>query len=433
MEIHHSNNNPVVAESSPAMDFPQHFRCPISMELMKDPVTISTGVTYERKNIERWFYTYQKNTCPATMQSLDVTMEIITPNHTLKRLIQSWLQNGKSKTTYSPPSPPLVSGKHDEVLSLLKVIDQSTPFKVSSLKKLRCLVEIGDDLIKIDIKKSGGIEVLVKIIVQILVENSDFIAFRACEEALAILQQIPLCEEDEEELQLLMKPECVKSFAIMLQRGSSEARFCTVSLFHRMGKVDYHWNHVIKDEGIDFFKSLLEIVSDEICTKASSCALHVLIDILEASKKSRLKAIEAGAVCTLIELLPDANKSKCERIMHLIKLICECADGRLAFVEHGLGIAAISKKMLNVSSTATKIGVKILWLICSSHPTEKVLEEMLMFGSVKKLVAILHIAGTSTTKDRVIKIFKMHANSWTKYPCFPRELKDYLGLNIDFC
>lgn len=89
-------------------------------------------------------------------------------------------------------------------------------------------------------------------------------------------------------------------------------------------------------------------------------------------KKSRLKAIEAGAVCTLIELLPDSNKSKCEEIMMLIKLLCECAEGRLAFIEHGLGIAAISKKMLNVSSTATKLGVKILWLICSSNPTEKV-------------------------------------------------------------
>lgn len=409
------------------MEFPEDFRCPISMELMKEPVTISTGVTYERKNIERWFHAYKKNTCPATMQSID-TLEM-TPNHTLKRLIQAWLEiNGKSK------SPILPSSRHDELVSLLKSIE-SSPFKASSLKKLRSLVGNGEDEeVKVDFKKSGGIEVVVKIIVQILAESADFICFRGCEEALGVLNQIPLFEEDEESLQMLMKPECIKSFAIMLQRGSAEARYCTVSLIHRMAKADYHLNHVMKDQGIDFFKSLLEMVSDEICTKASSCALQVLIDILDASKKSRLKAIEAGGVCTLIELLPDANsKSKCERIMQLIKLMCECADGRLAFIEHGLGISAVSKKMLNVSNAATKIGVKIFWLICCSHPTEKVLEEMLVSGSLKKLVALLHIGGASTTKDRVIKIFKLHGDSWKRYPCFPRELKDYLGLHSDFC
>ncbi|KAL3537168.1 hypothetical protein ACH5RR_000534 [Cinchona calisaya] len=408
------------------IDFPQHFRCPISMELMKDPVTICTGVTYEQKNIEKWFNTYKKNTCPATMQCIE--SQEMTPNHTLKRLIQAWQNNGKSK---SCSSSPVLAAKHNEMVSLLKTIE-STPFKVSSLKKLKSImVEIGDDM-KVDFKKSGGVEVLIKIIVQILVENcSDFVAFRACEEAIGVLDQIPLTEEEEDQtLQLLVKPECIKSFTLMLQRGSAEARFCTVSIFQKMAKADYHWNHAIKDQGIEFFKSLLEIVSDEICSKASSCALQVLIDILDPSKKSRLKAVEAGGVSTLIELLPDSNKSKCEKFMFLIKLLCECADGRLAFIEHGLGIAAISKKMLNVSTTCTKIGVKILWLICTSHPTEKVLEEMLMFGSVKKLVALLHIGGSSTsrTKARVIKIFKYHANSWKKYPCFPSDLKDYLGL-----
>lgn len=31
---------------------PNHFRCPISLELMKDPVTLSTGITYDRETIE---------------------------------------------------------------------------------------------------------------------------------------------------------------------------------------------------------------------------------------------------------------------------------------------------------------------------------------------------------------------------------------------
>ncbi|KAG6408274.1 hypothetical protein SASPL_131279 [Salvia splendens] len=62
----------------------------------------------------------------------------------------------------------------------------------------------------------------------------------------------------------------------------------------------------------------IEIVSDEICNKASSCALKLLMQMLEASKKSRLKAIKAGAICMLVELPPESSRSKCERIMQLI-------------------------------------------------------------------------------------------------------------------
>ncbi|CAI9103377.1 OLC1v1001843C1 [Oldenlandia corymbosa var. corymbosa] len=433
------------------MDFPEHFRCPISMELMKDPVTICTGVTYDRKFIEKWLITYKKKTCPATMQPVE-SLEM-TPNHTLKRLIQAWQDGRKSKSSSSSPSSsssssPARNTRHEELVSLLRTIE-STPFKVSPLKKLKSMVEIHgdyDDEMRFDFKKSGGVEVVIKILVQILADSgSDFSSFRASEEAIGVLDQLVQSpdpngevekeeEEDHSTLELLMKPECIKSFTIMLQRGSSETRFSIVSLFQKMAKADHHWNHaIIKGQGIDFFKSLLEIVSDEMSGKASSCALQVLIDVLDASKRSRVKAIEAGAVSTLIELLPDSNKSKCERIMLLLKVLCECAEGRLAFIEHGLGVAAVSKKMLKVSSAATKLGVKILWLICGSNPTERVLEEMLMCGTVKKLVVLLHMGGSSSTKNRIIRIFKGHSNFWKKYPCFPSDVKDYLGLGHDVC
>ncbi|CAA3032397.1 E3 ubiquitin-protein ligase PUB23-like [Olea europaea var. sylvestris] len=416
-------------EKNPSMNFPQDFRCPISMELMKDPVTISTGVTYERKSIERWFCTYKKNICPATMQcieSLDMT-----PNHTLKRLILTWRNARSGDQSCSSSSAGRHSIKHDELMELLGTIE-STPFKVSCLKKLKSILEIGDE-IKDDFKRLEGVEVLVRIITQVLVESSDFVTFRACEEALGVLQLLLFSEEeDDESVQLLMEPECMKSMGIMLQRGSGEARFYTISIFQKMAKADYHWNYVAQDQGIEFFKSLIEITSDEICTKASSCALQVLIGILDASKKSRLKAIEAGAVSTLIELLPDSNRSKCEKIMQLIKLISECAEGRLAFIEHDLGIAAVCKKLLNVSEAATKIGVKIVWLLCNFHSTESVLEEMLVCGTVKRLVTLLHISGRSTTKDRVVNIFKLHSRRWRRYPCFPEELKGYLGLENEY-
>ncbi|KAJ0110806.1 hypothetical protein Patl1_00012 [Pistacia atlantica] len=365
-------------------DYPLDFRCPISMELMTDPVTICTGVTYERKNIEKWFFIYKKKTCPATMQSIN-TLDI-TPNHTLNRLIQAWINKQQS--------PPTSSIHHHDFISLLSTL-HSTPFKVTSLKKLRSILQTGDRT-KAEFIRSGGVQIVVQILVQILVENSDFVAFRASEEALGVLHQTPLTGS-----------------------GTRES----LGDFDQPGILDVH-----EDQGIDFFKSLLELVSDEICSKASSCALDVLIEILSTSKKSRLRAIEVGAVSVLIELLPESSGSKCEKVMVLIKLMCESAEGRMCFVEHKMGIPAVSKKLLHVSNTTTKMGVKILWLISSFQQSERVLEEMLIYGSVKKLVALLHMEGRSSTKEKVIKMLKLHANSWRRYPCFPCDLKEYLGL-----
>ncbi|KAI3991348.1 hypothetical protein MKX01_034667 [Papaver californicum] len=367
------------------MEIPLYFRCPISMEVMKNPVTISTGLSYERKNIENWFYIYNKETCPATMQILQNFD--VTPYHTLQRLILVW-QKRESKAIDNHLSSS-ISIKHDELVSLLTTIE-STPFKVSSLKKLRSLL---------DFVHLGGIEVLSRIITQVLIDRSDFITFRACEEALGVLYQLPI--SDDASMALLSKPECMKAMEIMLQHGSAEARYHTVTIYRNMSKIEYNWNLVVQDQGMDLFKSLLELVSDDIYTKASSCALDVLIDILSSSKQTRLKAIEAGAI-----------------MLYITKLLCECAEGRLAFVDHKLGIAALSKKLLRVSICATKLGLKILWLLSSFHPKEKLIEDMLMFGSVKKILGLLLIEGQSSTKDNAVKIIKMHGNSWKSILAF---------------
>ena len=70
------------------MEEPPHlFLCPISMELMDDPVTVSTGVTYDRASIQRWLDS-GNTTCPATMLPLPSTD--LVPNLTLRRLIALW-------------------------------------------------------------------------------------------------------------------------------------------------------------------------------------------------------------------------------------------------------------------------------------------------------------------------------------------------------
>jgi len=68
---------------------PEEYRCPISLQLMSDPVVIASGQTYERACIEKWF-SENHDTCPKSQQKLSHLS--ITPNYCIKGLIVSWCE-----------------------------------------------------------------------------------------------------------------------------------------------------------------------------------------------------------------------------------------------------------------------------------------------------------------------------------------------------
>jgi hypothetical protein len=76
----------VATQSIEVTEPPDEFVCPITQELMVDPVVIADGHTYERSAIETWMQ--RKAASPMTGASLDCNM--IFPNHTLRRQILEW-------------------------------------------------------------------------------------------------------------------------------------------------------------------------------------------------------------------------------------------------------------------------------------------------------------------------------------------------------
>lgn len=71
---------------------PADYRCPISLELMREPVVVATGQTYDRCSIKLWMDSGH-NTCPKTGQTL-AHMELI-PNHALRNMIAIWCKEQK--------------------------------------------------------------------------------------------------------------------------------------------------------------------------------------------------------------------------------------------------------------------------------------------------------------------------------------------------
>lgn len=78
------------SQSTTPVPIPPDFCCPLSLELMRDPVIVASGQTYERTHIRKWL-DLGLTVCPKTRQTLAHTNLI--PNYTVKALIANWCES----------------------------------------------------------------------------------------------------------------------------------------------------------------------------------------------------------------------------------------------------------------------------------------------------------------------------------------------------
>ncbi|KAJ0233365.1 U-box domain-containing protein 4 [Hirschfeldia incana] len=100
------------------------FFCPLSLEVMTDPVIVSSGQTYEKAFIKRWIDLGLK-VCPKTRQNLTHTTLI--PNYTVKALIANWCETNDVKLP-----DPNKSTSLNELSPLLSCTDSVPPSSVAS-------------------------------------------------------------------------------------------------------------------------------------------------------------------------------------------------------------------------------------------------------------------------------------------------------------
>eukprot|EP01018_Ginkgo_biloba_P012478 Gb_02490 [translate_table: standard] len=402
-------------EDEVLVEIPSYFVCPISLQLMRDPITVCTGVTYDRESIEKWIYSCGKKTCPATMQVLE--NHDLTPNHTLRRLIQGWCDANSSKGVVRIPTPrPPVDST--QVAKLLHDVE-CPPFQVNALKKLRGLVAESERNRRC-ISAAGACDVLISVIEMHSVEmdqNGCFEGATACEEALGALYCLAASDESAE--LLAVRPKCIRSMAWILKRGSCNARFHAAMLFKNISMTATQELEMNAND--DLFEGLLELLTEEVSHQATIAALEVLMAICP-TRKNRIKAIEAGAVSALIELLPESQRRTCEKMLALLDVLCGCAEGRAAMTDHAMGIAVISKKILRVSQVGTEKAVRILWSLCKFSPTPRVIHEMMQVGAVPKLCMLLQLHCTSKTRLKAKEVLKLHGKNWRSSPCIPLHL-----------
>ncbi|GMG98404.1 hypothetical protein Nepgr_000244 [Nepenthes gracilis] len=394
------------------IEVPPHFLCPISLQLMRDPVTISTGITYDRESIERWLFSARKTTCPVTKQPISSADQLlIIPNHNLRRLIQSWcIVNASHGIERIPtPKPPV------ETADVFKLIDDATKSPNTQQKCLQILKSIASssERNKKHLEACGAV---IKFLASIIIKREDW---TNVSEALSILHQL---EAPDAALKALItqNDELLKSLLHVLRHGHAESRAFAITLLKNMYNAADP--RQLMSAKLELFVEIVQVLRDQISHSASKAALKLLIE-LNARGRNRNMAAEAGAVVVLVELLLEtAEKRNCELILNVLDQLCGCAEGRAALLEHAGGIAIVSKKILRVSNGASDRAVRILWSISKHSANDRVLGEMLEVGVVAKLCLVLHVDCSLKTKERAQEILSLHSRVWKNSPCIPAHL-----------
>ncbi|GMH02875.1 hypothetical protein Nepgr_004714 [Nepenthes gracilis] len=385
------------------VQIPYHFRCPISLELMRDPVTVCTGQTYDRASIESWVAT-GNTTCPVTRAAL--TDFTLIPNHTLRRLIQDWCVTNRSFGVERIPTPKQPADPSVVRSLLSQASSESNPIqnRISALRRLRGLARDSDTNRSI----IGRLNVS-EVVLSILFANADPDSAELKHESLAVMAMFPL--GDSECASVSADPDRIAYLTSLLFHSSIEVRVNSAAMIEIVvaGTRSPELRAQISNAD-EMFEGIVGILRYPI---AYPRALKVGIKALFALclvKQHRHKAVSAGAVNALIDRLAEFEKCDAERALATIELLCRIPTGCAAFGAHALTVPLLVKIILKISDRATEYAAGALLSLCSA--SEQLQRDAVAAGVLTQLLLLVQSDCTERAKRKAQMLLKLLRDSW---------------------
>ncbi|KAH6773590.1 plant U-box 17 [Perilla frutescens var. hirtella] len=309
---------------------PKDFCCPISLELMHNPVIVSTGQTYDRTSIARWLEEGH-STCPKTGQMLVHTR--LVPNRALRNLILQWCmanaipydqpENADYSSSVLPSKAAIEATKATAAL-LVQQLDNGTPrAKTVAAWEIRLLAKTGREN-RAYIAEAGAIPLLKR-----LLPSSD--AFAQENSVTALLN---LSIYDKNKSRIMDVEGCLGAIVGVLRYGhTTEARENSAATLFSLSAVHDYKRRIAQEDGaVEALAGMLI----EGTARGKKDAVTALFN-LSTHSENCTRMIESGAVRALVGALG------CEGI-------AEEAAGALALVvRQPIGAEAVGKEEMAVS------------------------------------------------------------------------------------
>nr|GMD29331.1 U-box domain-containing protein 13-like [Ipomoea batatas] len=323
-------------QSLKAPVIPDDFRCPISLELMRDPVIVSTGQTYERSCIEKWLEA-GNNTCPKTQQTLAGTT--LTPNYVLRSLIAQWCEaNGiepPKRPCDSQPSKkasvcsPVDRSKIETLLCKLASVNRED--QQTAAGEIRLLAKRNADN-RVAIAEAGAIPLLVNLL---SIPDS-----RIQEHAVTALLNLSICEDNKGRI---ISSDAVPGIVSVLKRGSMEARENSAATLFSLSVVDENKGTIGALGAIPPLVTLLSEGTQRGKKDAATALFNLCI-----YQGNKGKAVRAGVVPILIRLLTEPQGSMVDEALAMLAILASHSEGKAV-----IGSAMVVLLLVDVIANGT--------------------------------------------------------------------------------
>ncbi|KAL6645877.1 hypothetical protein ACP70R_017485 [Stipagrostis hirtigluma subsp. patula] len=349
------------------------FRCPISLDLMKDPVIVATGQTYERGFIERWLEAGH-DTCPKTQQKL--SNKSLTPNYVLRSLIAQWCEaNGleppKRSAQLSTAPVSCTAAEHSKVIELLQKLSSQ------NLEDQRSAAG-----------EAGAIPILVSLLSTPDVSTQEHVV--------TALLNLSIYEENKARI---ITSGAVPGIVHVLKRGSMEARENSAATLFSLSLVDENKVTIGASGAIPALVQLLSNGSQRGKKDAATALFNLCI-----YQGNKGKAVRAGLVPILLELLTGTESGMVDEALAILAMLSGHPEGKVA-IGAASAIPVLVGVIRNGSARNKENAAAILVHLCNGEHQQQHLAEAQEQGIVALLEELAE-SGTDRGKRKAIQLLE---------------------------
>lgn len=369
---------------------PDDFRCPISLELMKDPVIVSTGQTYERSCIQKWLDAGHK-TCPKTQQTLLHTA--LTPNYVLKSLIALWCEsNGielpkKQGTCRSKKTGSISDCDRAAIVALLeKLANGNSEQQRAAAGELRLLAKRNADN-RVCIAEAGAIPLLVE-----LLSSMDP---RTQEHAVTALLNLSINDSNKG---TIVNAGAIPDIVDVLRKGSMEARENAAATLFSLSVID---ENKVAIGAAGAIPALIKLLCEGSPRGKKDAATAIFNLSIYQGNKAR--AVRAGIVPPLMRLLKDAGGGMVDEALAILAILASHQEGKVA-IGQAEPIPVLMEVIRTGSPRNRENAAAVMWSICTGDSEQlKIAKE---FGAEEALKD-LSDSGTDRAKRKAGSILEL--------------------------
>ncbi|XP_047970977.1 U-box domain-containing protein 11-like [Salvia hispanica] len=302
---------------------PVDFMCPISLELMKDPVIVATGQTYERSYIQRWI-DCGNTTCPKTQQNLRHLT--LTPNYVLRSLISQWcmkhgveqmspLINGRIKK--SDGSFRDVTGEIAAVEALVcKLSSRSSEERRAAVAEIRSLSKRSTDN-RILLAEAGAIPILVNLLTCEDAQIQD--------NAVTSILNLSIYENNKA---LIMLANAIPSIVQILRAGSMEAKENAAATLFSLSLANENKITIGASGAIPALVELLQNGSPRGKKDAATALFNLCI-----YHGNKGRAVRAGIITALLKMLTDSSSCMVDEALTILSVLASHQEAKAAIIK----------------------------------------------------------------------------------------------------